>query len=401
MASTTLSNLITRMDRYQSLAAIDEVYKVNDIDEAIRDMKRSHNLPFLQRKTTLRVFPDVFLYPVVADHDYLIFLDTNDATVNYGERMRMRYTSLQQFYEDLDYRNTVAEIWDGNTLTIGVRDKSVPPGFLSGSQLVDSAESVSDYTAEVDASALTLDTVLFTGDSSSSVRFTNTNSTNVARVSWSFDAITDANYQRKYFFLWVYLSAAPTSITLRFGADSLNYLSAAQTTQFSGQAFKANDWNLVAMDLNTATATGTISTSTSFDYAAVQLNSAATGSYNIDASYLRGWALLDYWYVSKYIVATSNTATPTKESFISQSLGTYTTSDVLIGDYEWADLVMYRAMQRSLADKENDSLKADVEKWLEEANSKLAAIYPDPKPLQITQKYRFNTDFSDQGYLSG
>ncbi len=398
MATTSLSNLINRMNRYQTLDAISEVYKVQDLDEAIREIKREHNLPFLQKQATLRVFPGVLLYPPAADHDYLTYLDTNDAQVPYGSRMRMRYTSLQQFYEDPDYRNTVAEIWDGNSLMIAIRDKDVPPGFLSSSTLIDSAESISNYTASLDASGLVLDTVLFTGDSNASVRFTNTvTGTAQALVEYVPTSFTDAMYKSKYFFQSVFLSGIPTSVQLRLGADSSNYLATTVTSQFSGQAFKANDWNLLAIDLNTATATGTVDTTTSFDYAAVRLNGAPAGTYNIDASYLRGWTLLMYWYTSKWIVQTNSGTTATKECFIDAN-GVYATDDVLIGDYEWADVIMYKAMLRSLADKENDSLKADVINWLAAAMDSLRAIYPDAKPLVITQSTRMSTDFnSDLG----
>lgn len=394
MSTTSLSNLLTREDRYQTLKTISELYKVQDIDEAIREIKRDHNLPFLQKKGTLRVFPDVLLYPPAADHDYLTYLDTNNDQVTYGDRMRARYTSLQQFYEDLDYRNTVAEIWDGNSLMLAIRDKDVLPGFQSGSQLIDSAESISNYTASLDASNLVLDQVLFTGDSNASVRFTNTLSgTAQALVEFVPTSFSEANYQSKYFFISVYLTGIPTSVQLRLGNDSSNYLSTTVTAQFSGQAFKEDDWNLLAMDLNTATTTGTINSS-SFDYAGVRLNNAPTGTYNIDASYLRGWTLLAYWYVSKWIVQTAAGTTASKESFIAAD-GTYSTSDLLIGDYEWADVVMYKAMLRGLADKENQALKADVLSWLAAAMDKLKIIYPDAKPLVVTQTLRFGTDFLD------
>lgn len=399
MASTSLSSILARFNRYQTLAQIDDLYKIYDIDEALRETKRTRNLPFFYKKGTLRVFPDVLIYPVAEDHEYLIYLDTNNQDVTYAERMRARYTSLQQFYEDLDYRNTVAEIWNGNTLTLGIRDKNVPPGFMSGSQLIDDASSTTNYTASLDASDLTLDTVLFTGESNSSIRFVNTPSTNQALVSWTFTGFTDSDYLRKYFFVWVYLSAVPTSITMRFGADSSNYLYATATTQFSGQALVENDWNLMAFDLNTATTVGTVDTSTIFAYAAVQLNSAAAGMYNIDASYLRGWTLLDYWYVSKWAVKTSSGASASKEFFIAAD-GTYSTSDELVGPKEWVDLVTYAGMLRSFADKENDSMYAKVVDWYKTAVEAYDAIYADQKPLMTTQSLRFETSFgNDYPYM--
>jgi hypothetical protein len=404
MATTTLSTIINRMNRYQTLATIAEVYKVQDLDEAIRTVKRKHKLPFLAKLGSLRVFPDVLLYPVAADHDYLIYLDTDDDTVPYGERMRMRYTSLQQFYEDLDYRNTVAEIWDTNTLMLGIRDKNVPPGFLSSSQLLDNASSISNYTASLDASGLVLDTVNFvdSANTQSSVRFTNTNTTNQALVEWTFaqGSFTDANYQQKYFFVYVYMTGVPISVQLRFGADSSNYLHATVTSQFSSQAFKVNAWNLLAFDLNTATTVGTVNTSTVFNYGAVRLNTAPTGTYNIDTSYSRGWALLDYWYYSKWPIQSDGASAPDKQFFIAAN-GTYSTDDSLIGDDEWVDVVMYEAMLRSLGDKENETLYAKFVGFRDEAQTQMMANWPDSKPLQIDQSYRFRTEYGSDGLYPG
>lgn len=396
MSTTSLSSILTRMSRYQTLDAISELYKVQDIDEAIREIKRDHNLPFLQKRGSLRVFPDVLLYPPATDHNYLIYLDTNNQNVQYGNRMRARYTSLQQFYEDLDYRNTVAEIWDGNSMLLAIRDKNVPPGFYSGSTLVDLAESISNYTASDDASALVLDTVLFTGDSNASVQFLNTVSSGTATITIAPQSLQENQYQQKYFFVSVFLSGLPTSVVIRYGNDSSNYLSTTVTTQFSGQPFTTNSWNLLAIDLSTATTTGTID-SDAFDYAVVALVGAPAGYYNIDASYLRGWTLLDYWYISKWIVQTSTGTAASKESFIAAN-GTYSTDDLLVGDYEWADVVMYKAMIRSLADKENDSLKADVMGWLAGVMDKLRTLYPDAKPLMITQSDRYQTDYLGADY---
>lgn len=401
MATTTLSNLLTRMNRYQTLATIAELYKVQDLDEAIRDVKRKYRLPFLSRLETLRVFPNVLLYPIPSDYDYALYMDTDDDTVPYGERMRARYTSLQQFYEDLDYRNVIAEIWDTNNLMLGIRDKNVPPGFLNADQLLDNASSISNYTASLDANSLVLNTVNFvdSANTQSSVQFTNTPTvTEQALVEWTFGqgSFNDANYQRKYFFVYVYLTGLPASVQLRFGADSSNYLHATVTGQFSSQAFKPNAWNLLAFDLNTASTVGTITTSTLFNYAGVRLNDAPAGLYNIDTSYSKGWTTLNNWYYSRFIVQADGSTVPDKECFIAPD-GTYSTSDAIVGTYEWADVIMYEAMLRSLADKENETLFAKVTEWRDIALTNAMGQYPDATPLVTTQNYRFRTSYGDDG----
>jgi hypothetical protein len=261
--------------------------------------------------------------------------------------------------------------------------------------MLDGGQQIGNYTASLDASGLTLDTVLFE-EGNASVRFVNTNVLNDALVEWTFSegAFSDGNYLRNYFFVSVYLTGVPSSVNLRFGVDSGNYLTANVTAQFSGQALKLNDWNLLAFDLNTATTVGTINASSTFNYAAFQMLGAPSGFYNINASYIREWTLLDYWYYGKFVVQTLNAAAPDAEFFIDPVTQAYSTDSSLIGDHEWADIVMYEAMLRGLGDKENDSLYAKVTPKLQEAYTRLFANWPDMKPLMTTQNYRFQTDYT-------
>jgi len=59
--------------------------------------------------------------------------------------------------------------------------------------------------------------------------------------------------------IWVYLPSAPAALTgigLRFGQSDANYYSGSTATNFYGQAFAAG-WNLLKINLNAMTATGT------------------------------------------------------------------------------------------------------------------------------------------------
>ena len=388
MASTLLSTLLNRMNRYQAAATVEEQYKVRDIDDAIRTLKRSYDLPFFQRKGSLKVFQGVYEYPPASDHDYLIYVDRQQQDLPFGSKLRARYTSMRQFYEDPDGRNQVAEIWNQNALTIGVRDKA---GRWEGlaSQVLDPASSTTDHTASADASNLAVSLVNFvTG--SSSLQFTNTNVTNAATVTDTFTGFTDSNYLSKWYFRWVYFAAVPTSVTLKFGVDASNYLSATVTAQFSGQAFAAGQWNFLAFDLNAATATGTVSTASVFAYEAVTLNTAATGVYYLDASYLKGWDLLDYWYYSKYAVALTGSTVANQQAFFNSS-EVYATSSALVGDDEWADCVIYVALMNTLADEENASVRATIEPKLAAAMTALEAKWPDARPLVTTNRYQFGS----------
>lgn len=393
MYSTKLSTLLNRMNRYQPISTIEEQYKVNDLDEAIRTLSRKINTPWSLKKTTLRVFDNVLEYPIASDHDELAFLTTPKEKLLEG-RPNFYYTSIKEFYENYNDRNDLCEIWKNGTKYLGIRYEKAN----LGSQLISTSKSTSNYVASGDASAITADTVIYKeGEGSNSIRFTNTISSGTATVTASFTTLNDSNYKNKYFFVWMYLTSAPTSFTLKFGNDSSNYLSASVTGQFSGEAFSANDWNLLAFDLNTASANGTISSST-FDFFQINMVGATAGYYYIDNAYLKQWSLLDYWYYSTYNVKTSSSSVADTVSFINETTEEYSTDSELVGDKEWADVIMYDAMCTSLADEKDGSLYGVIFEKRKTAWDLFLAKYPDMVPLITTNKYDFETDYSLRVY---
>ena len=282
------------MQRFQFAATVEEQYLVRDLDEALRRRRRKHLFPWTLQKGSLRVFDEVFEYPTASDHDEIAYLD-RAKKVNYSNSARFRYTSLQQFYEDADNRNQLAEIWDAGTKFIGVKYKDI----TRGSKLLNNAEDADDFSVSDDATAVAKDTVVKKLNNAS-MKITIVSNSGTATIKNTFTAFSDSNYKRKYHFKWIYLDSAPTSLKLRLQTDDTNYLeSASITTQFSGQSFKADQWNLVAMDLNTATETGTFD-STSIASEKIILTGAGSGTYYIDQSHLRGWEDMDYWYDLSY-----------------------------------------------------------------------------------------------------
>jgi hypothetical protein len=385
MTTTTLSNLITRMNVYTPIFAMDEVRKVNAIDQAIRMFRVNNQPPWSLKKTTLRVFQDVYEYPTASDHAQLAFLSNQNLNRSFGEQPRYVFTSLKDFVEDPTYRNLMAEIWQNGTRYLGVRDKT-NTGYTS--TLLDSAESVTNWSASGDAGTPVLDTVVFiTGNAS--IRVPITNSSNTATISSTFTAFTDTNYARKYFFLWVYLDGAPSSVTLRVGTSASQYLSAAVTTQFSGAAFATDDWNLLAIDLNTATNTGSFAGV--FSYQAAVLSNAPTGTYYFDASYARGWKLQDYWYYTTYNVLSGSTYS----DYFAADGATYSLSAVLMGDTGWHDAIVYEACTYLLSDQKETQIFRDVSELRNMAWSKFFGRYPDMSPHIITDVYRFETDYQN------
>ena len=345
-------------------------------------------LPWTLKKTTLKVFKDVLEYPVASDHDEMAYFDNDEKS--YGQRARFFYTSLQQFYEDVENnRNQLAEIWDNNTQYIGCR--YTPPN--AASVLVNNAETASQFSVAGDATAVALDEVTFK-EGNGSMKVTITASANTATVTnTSTSRNDDETYKKKYYFRRIYLDAVPTSVTLRYGNDASNYIaSAALTTQFSEQAMKADDWNLFAFDMNGATVTGTLD-DTAFDYEAVVFNTAPTGTYYIDASYVRSWDLLDYWYYSKNHTETVSATSPNQEYFYNSS-EVYSTDTKLAGPSEWADVIMYQALLYTYADEENERVYKKLEASRDLAWNALFAQYPSSRPMIITLRHRFETDFN-------
>ena len=384
---TGLNVLINRMKRRQSLNTVEDQDLVRDLDESLRTNRRDYQLPWNLKKATLRVFSQVLEYPVPADYDELAYIDTAKDESYYPARARFKFTSLQQFYENLDYRNDLAEIRDGNTTFLGVRYRA---GV--GSTSLNTAEDDDDWSVSGDATAVTEDTVNFK-KGSGSMRIDITNSTDLATIKNTFTSFIDSNYKQKYHFKWVYLDAVPTSISLRLNVDSSNYLETTGiTTQFSGQPFVADAWNLVAHDLNLATATGTITAvSSTWTYEEIDLIEAGTGTYYIDESNLRQWELLDFWYYSKYSIKTVSASLADQEYFMDSS-EVYSTDSALAIDSEWADLIMYRGMMIALADKKEGGDFKFAEDMYMDALNELELAYPSMKPLIITTRYRMQND---------
>lgn len=387
MRSTPVQIVLNRMDRYSSIMVVPEAFKIRDLDEAIRGIRRGRALPWNTQKGTLRVFDGVSMYPVATDHDELAYIDDARQQL-YPQTARFRYTSLQQFFEDPDNRNQLAEIFDGNTRFLGVNYKRI--GL--GSQVLNNGERAADWTASGVASTPTLDQVNYK-EGNGSIRFTVTGPGTATMKGLLSSNVADGEYKRKYHFFWIYLDAVPTSLTLRLHVDASNYLQQTGiTTQFSGQALKADDWNLVAMDLNTATATGTIATVPTFTYEEFDLVGATAGTYYVDSSYLRAWRLMDYWYYSIYAIKTLN-STIADQEYIYNSADVYATDSEIVGDSEWIDIIMYEAMFSEMVDQKDSDQRKEIGDKRDKAWAAFDAKYPSLEPVIITNVTRYTDDF--------
>jgi len=396
MNSTPLSTILNRLNRYQVISTSEEQFKVRDIDESIRTLRREFQPPWVIKQTTITFFKDTYIYPVASDHQHLALIERklNDGGAStFKPDLKARYTSLQQFYEDQDSRNLISEVWDGGNRFLGVRYKTI-----DATSALASGNTASNYTASGTASSPTAETVE-TIDGLNTVKFTVTAGTATMTEAIS-PSISDSNYLKRYYFRWIYLDAAPTSIELRFGNDSSNYLGKTVTTQFGGQAFKDDSWNLVAMNLNEISATGTIASS-AFDYALLTLNGAATGTYFIGPAYLRGYKRLDYFYYSTNNIRTSATGTLSQDYFFNESTNSYTTSHELLGSSEWIDCIIFDAALTALADSKDKGVIQLISEKRRQAWEKLMETYPDMVPPITTQNWNFGNSPSNDWLTDG
>lgn len=385
MESTKLSTIIARMQRWQSIFPTEEPYLVYDLDEAIRAIRRDHKLPWTLQKSSLRVFDDILEYPIPADYDALAIIEGREDS--FESKPQPYYTSIKEFYEDPLNKSSVAEIWDAGTRYLGVRNNN-----LKGSKsIVDQIDvTTTNYTASDDATAVAIDTV-YHNDTSSSLQVTIVASANTATVEHIPTALTDINYKRKYYFRKVFLTSIPTNITLKYGTDSSNYLSKTVTTQFAGQPFKINEWNVVGFDLNEATETGT--QTTTFAYESITATDLDSGFMYLDQSSVREWSLMDLWYYSSYIVKTLGNSVANQEYFLDTNL-VYSTDSEIVCPSAFADVFMYEAMISSIADRENNKIFVVIDEKRTKAWTSLLNQFPDMEPLIQTNYWRTSGDYN-------
>lgn len=374
------------MNIYTPVFTIDEVRKVNSLDQAIRSLRTIVSPPWTLKKTTLRIFADQQEYPVPSDYARLAILDDNKQNEDYGDRPRYVFTSIADFIADPTYRNMIAEIWQGGTKFLGVNDKTLANVT---SALVNDASSLTGWTDSGDAGALSVsDVVFYNGNASIQVPITY--STGLAEVDTVLPTtITDADYKRDYYFIRIFLGGSVTSLQLKFGLDNANYyLSPIITTQFAGQPFVTNDWNTIAFDLNTATSVG--APTTVFGFQGVVFNGAQTGTYYIDASFKKGWVLQQFWYYSVYNVQNVN---GTYQDYFAPDGATYDVNALLIGDDVWFDMIWLDAALTLLSDQKETTIYAQVQEQQSKAATAFYMEYPDLEPKMITDVYTFMDDY--------
>lgn len=199
--------------------------------------------------------------------------------------------------------NVIAVQWeDGNPY---LKVKLFEGGMSSMLQNCNDLTDNGTWAISGDATNLRLDNIRYK-EGPASISFDSGGvSTDIIITNPDFEAVDLSDYENKSkLFFWVNIPATtPESITMKWGADSSNYLSRTVTTKQSGLAFTTG-WNLVGFDWEGATETGTVDNE-NIDYAQITITNtvavAQTG-YRVDkiAAFIGEECSLDYY--SKYLV---------------------------------------------------------------------------------------------------
>lgn len=370
------------MQRWQSILKEEEQFLVEDLDSAIYNRTRNFLFPWMLKKSSIRVFRDVFEYPVESDFIAMGYIDSQKE--GYSNKARPYYTSIIEFFQDPNNRSTTAEIWEDGSVRYGIRNKMIS----AGSQTLNNAEAVVDFLPSGVATGLLLDQVS-QKEGNGCIRFIVSGAGTATVENDITNPVQDTEYKKKYHFKWIYLDVVPTSITLRYMVDSSNGLETSGiTTQFAGQPFKADAWNLVAHDLNLATTLGTVSTTPTFTLEEIELVGASAGTYFIDTSYLRMWELMDNWYYGRNMVKSESASIADLPTFMDEN-GVYTTDEELVCDDRFADVIIYEALFYAATNRENTRLQEFFAAKSEQAWEDLKDRYPSIEPMMITHRYRF------------
>lgn len=156
--------------------------------------------------------------------------------------------------------------------------------------------STTKWTGSGSASTPVLDYTTFY-NSPAALRFNLSASAsgNISRTLESQVDLSTDNYEGVgvvFIAVWLPSATAFTSIGIKLGNDATNYVDISDTDAFLG-SFVANDWNIIALNLASATETGTVDWS-KIDYAQIYFNTDAMAQSNVRLGAL--WVSLPVQY---------------------------------------------------------------------------------------------------------
>lgn len=275
MALHTVGELKDEVSAILQNINLSQVTNVNGaLERAARTTVQQADIPEASGRTAINLYGGVMYYPApstIFGGALNLIRRQGDASnpwdYNYktdiDQFTRAKHYQPNGYLIDFEYLNGVAQM--------GISTPAVLPQLI-----IDPMNETSGWTAGGSATGLAQDTVNYY-QQPASLRFTLTGSSSGYIEKTLTNSIDLSSYEGVgVVFLAIYTPGTTTltNINLRIGSDSSNYASVTETEGFLG-AWIANNWLLVALDLATATNTGTPDFS-AIDYVRCTVNHTAT-----------------------------------------------------------------------------------------------------------------------------
>jgi len=260
------------------------------LGDAIQEMKSDYRIPSAIRRETIRVYTDVNEYamPVptgASATDFESIADMTEWFEGKTSTSRFNRTTPARFARKISkgYQDNYITQYIRNTKNMLLVD--FDPG--TSNILLNSCDSLTDngtWAATGDANNLTADDDTYL-EGGGCLNFDLTPSALAGYITNStMNAVDLSDYENNSrIFCYVYIPVATyiTSFTMKWGSSAAAYFSKEITTQHNNLAFQAG-WNLLSFDWNSATETGSVTT-TAIDY--LQLTIAFSASQSADTDF--------------------------------------------------------------------------------------------------------------------
>ncbi len=357
---TILDNTNDVLGNYTT-STIDPGQKIRAINRTIEYIKRRLGLPSDETIQTINFCEDQYFYTLNIDFDEAFHLLYHDPLLNTEQRR----------WDWMPYEDILQRTGDGNTsfkwsvTTINGENQLVTLGQnLVRSTLIESFDSVGDWTVSGDGSALVRDALeKYKGDAS--LAFTSTYSAGSITLQDATLNLDVQTFFEKHGIFKVRTRLPTTNITnikLVLYVDDSNYWTITETDQDDGTAFTANEWIKIGFPLDNVVETGTpeIDETVTKMQIVYTTTSGFTGTVRVDDMFVAIPDSMDLIYYTRY-KGTSSGGT--------NKIHLTTASDLLrIGDYfdDYIELISQGAALRCLPSLRGDKeffgvFKADFE----------------------------------------
>jgi hypothetical protein len=238
---------------HYTTGGIDPGQKLRQINRSIEYVKRRLGLPSDEKVHQILFSQDQIFIDLPSDFDEAIVLRYNDENYN-----RPGYE-----WEYFDYTDILRRTGDqpdfkfGFTSINGTKQLAMVGHNIRRGETLNTCDSVTDFTAEDDASDLTIDEFqVYEGDAS--LKFDITNSAGVATISLSVSKDFEELFSRHgYLKLWTFLTDNNIDdISVKLLTDDSNYYTIVEDDQDDGTAFTEDEWIKVGFPMDNAIATG-------------------------------------------------------------------------------------------------------------------------------------------------